>query len=73
MTAAAPFQPSGPVNRVKFAAGRVTPTVRGTQARPGLPVDDQQDSSIKTARTKEGSCILLLSNCASRELFGNEG
>ena len=26
------------------------------------------DSSIKTARTKEGSCNLLLSICASREL-----
>ena len=28
---------------------------------------------IKTARTKEGSCILLMSICASRELHGSEG
>ena len=30
------------------------------------------DRTIKTARTKEGSCILLLSLCASRELLGSE-
>ena len=47
--------------------------LNGTRKFMSGPGGSRHDSSIKTARTKEGSCILLLSICASRELLGSEG
>ena len=65
----------------KIGAGQGGPILHhGTEPQRSLRMcakrwrtEPARVSSIKFARTKEGSCILLLSICTSRELLGSEG